>query len=453
MGLVCLPFLVGLGDAGENNPTVWPYGGASDPARVSQIPGALPYLNFGNIDFKDVKFDDQTHFSHADFQGKAYFRKSRFTIGADFLSASFQKRADFRGAQFCGPATFSATQFHGIAGFSFARFDRRADFIGSRFKDKAVFERAVFAGRAFFEGAVFDGLANFEETIFQQVADFEQAEFTGEANYRKAMFKGTTVDFSGVKLQSGIDLRLANLDSVSTIYLEGISFPDGEFRVYWHQLRGKEHLRIKLRHLPESPGEHFTRIEILYEQLRDNFIAQRDNASADEVMYELGWQREEILKEWWWSGYGFLFGYGYKPWRFITFVVCPIVLIFAGIWYLRYYEVVLRVVDPSVSITSPAISLKTTRIGLMVYDHSSGLHLISDRISRYWHVLHFSTSVLLGMRFNKEWNKQAPPDLLGKRTFLYVVTFEWLLGIALYVTFAVLAKGHRLAYVKGLLGF
>ena len=38
-------------------------------------------------------------------------------------------------------------------------------------------------------------------------------------------------------------------------------------------------------------------------------------------------------------------------------------------------------------------------------------------------------------------------------SFIYVVTFEWLLGIGLIITLAVLAKGVRLSFIKDLLGF
>ena len=60
---------------------------------------------------------------------------------------------------------------------------------------------------------------------------------------------------------------------------------------YWPQFQGKERLRIKIRDSifePFTKNEHYTRIKIIYDRLRDNFLAQDDNASADAVMYELG---------------------------------------------------------------------------------------------------------------------------------------------------------------------
>ena len=65
-------------------------------------------------------------------------------------------------------------------------------------------------------------------------------------------------------------------------------------------------------------------------------------------------------------------------------------------------------------------------------------------ISRGWHAVYFSASVLLGLRFKKDWIRTSPGHALGIRYFVYLVTFEWALGIGLYVLFAVLAKGHGL---------
>ncbi len=46
----------------------------------------------------------------------------------------------------------------------------------------------------------------------------------------------------------------------------------------------------------------------------------------------------------------------------------------------------------------------------------------------------------------KEWIKKKD------RAFLWWVTTEWLIGIGLYILFAVLVKSNEFSYVKGLLG-
>ena len=74
-------------------------------------------------------------------------------------------------------------------------------------------------------------------------------------------------------------------------------------------------------------------------------------------------------------------------------------------------------------------------------------------LTRYWHSLFFSTSVLLGIRFKKDWIKVFPEDMLGSKSYIRLVTFEWTLGIMLFVVFALLVKGIRFSFIKDLLGF
>jgi len=61
--------------------------------------------------------------------------------------------------------------------------------------------------------------------------------------------------------------------------------------------------------------------------------------------------------------------------------------------------------------------------------------------------------VLLGIRFKKEWFDLGHREAPGHRTFLGVVSLEWLLGIGLIITFALLVKGARFGFVRDLLGF
>ena len=77
------------------------------------------------------------------------------------------------------------------------------------------------------------------------------------------------------------------------------------------------------------------------------------------------------------------------------------------------------------------------------YDHSKSATGV-DRLSRYWHVVFFSASVLLGIRIKKEWIQVIPPTSRpGQSSFIKMLTLEWLLGIALYLVFALLVKGSR----------
>lgn len=162
--------------------------------------------------------------------------------------------------------------------------------------------------------------------------------------------------------------------------------------------------------------------------------------------------------------------WGYQPWRFLIFVVLPLILVFACIWYWFYYEIVMGVVDNRIDqkyasrndkphFSQREIHLFGSKKGLFppiefkVYDHpTSSFGTVS--LLRYWHVTFFSASVLLGIRIKKEWIQIIPPtSRLGQKSFIIMMSIEWLLGIGLYVAFAVLVKGSRFEFIKGLLGF
>ena len=128
-----------------------------------------------------------------------------------------------------------------------------------------------------------------------------------------------------------------------------------------------------------------------------------------------------------WKMYGFFFGWGYQPWRFLLFVVLPITIIFALVWYFVYYDVLQN------AIFKRDIS---TSLGPQQ----------GSKLLKGWHAIFFSFSVLLGIRFKKEW-------LIKHQNYLFWVTFQWGLGIGLFVTFAILVKGARFGFIRDLLGF
>jgi len=145
-------------------------------------------------------------------------------------------------------------------------------------------------------------------------------------------------------------------------------------------------------------------------------------------------------------------------------------IIFAVVWYWFYYGILVKIVNEKIDERKfpgshykfdfkykekyLSISKKNSFPGvkLKIYDHSKSPKEL-NRLSRYWHVLFFSASVLLGIRFKREWIEIGSPLALGQQSFIYLVTAEWLLGIGLYVTFALLVKGARFEFIKGLLGF
>jgi hypothetical protein len=507
---ICLLFLlIDISIAQERNTTEYPYGGDNSLERQTfkkaNFRGARfdsdakfwsatfkDSANFGHAtfngvagfggatfnsfaNFKDATFDSTVIFTNAKFDNYVKFYKTKFDGDVSFIEAKFDGTAEFDNtnfdvdaiftdAKFDGTAEFYNATFYGTADFKSAAFDSTANFEYATFNDYAEFFKATFNSDADFRFSTFNADANFEDATFDSLADFGRSTFNADAIFQKAVLKGE-VDFHKTTFRKEIDFRQSNFDSVTVIYLEDIKFPEGELIFYWEQFKGKDSLRIKLTSPPadSKKDEHYTRIEIIYHKLRDNFIAQGDKSSADDVMYELDWQRDEILDEFDQHLYGIFFGYGYQPWRFLLFVVLPLIIIFAGVWYWFYYAILVFINPALFSKKSQDGNLKQKdkyllktknikSIKLQITDFSYVLNNM-NRLTRYWHALFFSTSVLLGIRFKKEWTKELPDNILGRKSFIYFVTFEWALGIILFVVFALLVKGIRFSFIKDLLGF
>lgn len=490
-----------------------------------------------DADFTEARFADFVDFGSGQFGGNASFRLALFVRGVSFNNqVSFASIADFTGAHFGSRTFFAKVNFGGNTFFGGAKFDADADFEGAQCDSNMYFsfyddDRVSFSGNASFRNANFRSNAFFPEVHFGGVADFRGARFDKDADFHGAVwdssldfssarfgdyfsirestlkrrpefeatvFKGR-VDLGATRFTEGVDLRRANLDSVSTVYFDDHTYyPDGKLQVRWDQIKGRLHLLVvdtihwgpalsgdsvsvlesrrweKMSHSEKE--EQYRRLEISYHKLRDNYLAQRDNESADYVMYELSGHRTDMLNEFLWQCYGWFFGWGYQPWRFLLLIVLPLVVAFAVVWYWFYYEQVLRVVDEKVEQKINPNGLFRVNLGereirlfrfprihipgvrLRLYNHTNqpraGNQPYLGRLTRYWHVIFFSASVLLGIRFKKEWiyvNDQI--GKLGHKSFVRIVTFEWLLGIGLYIVFALLVKGSRFEFIKALLGF
>ena len=481
------------------NPTEWPYGGEPDSSRRTLSMSHAPVTIKKKADFWRAQFASKADFWAAQFSNKAYFWKAQFFKEAVFRSAQFSNVADFSKTQFSKDADFSETQFSKDADFSETQLINKANFRQAQFSNKADFSQAQLSKEADFWRAQFSNVADFSKTQFSKDADFSESQFSNVANFENSVFD-TTLNIARTRFEKGVDLRRTNFIKAEVLYDHHTFFPPGTLKVYWSQLEGhlsfqdrscpnyKEWESAKVQvakldslqqHLPDTliakrdsigielnkakadfdslttlfNKERYDLTEIFYHRLRDNYLSQNDRASADAVMFELASKRSEYLKEPLWGLYGLFMGWGYKPLRFVISVFLLIVIPFAILWYIRFYHRVLPIftelnTTQKTQIRNKPLLKKTilTYIHFHIFNH----HIVSGFVNlpaRILHVLHFSTAVLLSIRIKKEWINMAD------RAFLSWVIAEWVLGIALYITFAVLVKSYEFGYVKGLLGF
>ena len=244
----------------------------------------------------------------------------------------------------------------------------------------------------------------------------------------RAIFKGK-IRLQNATFRHGVDFRTSDFNLVSQIDLENCYFPEGRLYIYWDQIKMRDDFRITVDTLVgETREDHYNRLSIIYNRLKENFLVQGDKSSADAVMYELGYRRDTISTEILWKCYGWFFGYGYQPWRFLLYIVFPGIFVFASLWYYHYFEALQNVIFKENIEAAKVIQTEVSEF---------------DKI---WYSVLFSFSVLLSIRFRREW-------VVHYRQFLYWVTFEWILGIGLYIIFALLIRSSRFDYIKGFLGF
>lgn len=429
----------------------WPYGGTSDVLR-----------NRIHMDRAPLNFKRDMTYSFSTFSEKA-----------DFIYSIFFRNIQFQKTIFKQDVYFINSMFGGKTIYNNSTFCKKAYFNNAIFKEDTKFNGSVFLGNVDFSGATFSGSTDFSNIQFGSV-NFENTVFLKEVN------------FAGVFFENGVDLRRSDLIKTKIFIDHHTNFPCEKLLVYWSQLKGhlavndnscpsfieREKIKNTIKKLnliqhyfPERlvvkndsittkliknkscfdslsiklNRERYELTEIFYNRLRDNYLAQNEKLSADEVMYELASKRQEYLGEFWWRLYGWCFGWGYKPMRFALMVFLGPILLFAVLWYRKYYHRVLLIVDHSLSEEKKSMLRNSTE--------RSGAFKDTILFARWLHVLYFSAFVLLSIRFEKEWIEK------NDRAFLYWVFSEWCVGLILYVVFFTFVKSHDFGYVKGLLGF
>lgn len=434
-------------------------------------------------------FSKEAYFTHSQFLQEATFIYSHFSKDAIFIDSQFLNTANFASVHFSQQAIFGGSQFSQVAYFRNSHFSKKAYFGHSKFSDKANFSRSQFLDNADFRGSEFSVDAEFGESEFLGMVDFGESEFLGMADFKYSHFsKATDLEESiflgkidlentsfdgnliiaGTRFEKGLDLRRTNLGKAKIFFDHHTFFPPGTLYVNWSQLKKNLHIAatscpsygyiqffedaditaFSLKEPSDSLSQAFDKerydlTEIFYHRLRDNYLAQSDRSSADAVMYELASKRSEFLQEPLWVLYGWFMGWGYKPLRFVLMVFLIVIPFFAFIWYNFFYHRVAPIIGSSLSKKQKRQLEDTSR--LKPYDHRLAEYEVNG-LARLWHVVYFSTSVLLSIRFKKEWIEQ------DDRAFLTWVTIEWALGIGLYVLFVVLVRSYQFGYLKGLFG-
>jgi hypothetical protein len=411
-----------------------------DSARVS-----APWKSA--VVFRDLRFEQPVSF--AGFESNAWFitvefESVRFTgeFGGEtnFFYSKFHEPAKFMDVHFRGPFSCGATIFEKPPSFARVEFHDKADFNFTNrtespivtqleFDHTRAHREIAFNGRSIwdlrFASSTFNGplvLIDAELRNFRS----HQSWFDVEPVLNGTQFIGE-MSFAGTTFKEGLDLRFADLSKATSISFEKIRSNPAEFFVDWSQIqrRGKHRLDVE-RGPEEKPDKWFPRLAAMYQIVANAYNAQHNGADAERALNELEVRRQETFGGFWHGAYGVLLGFGFQPWR-VIFLVIPLILIFVAL-YVPYREVIASILDADI------------KKGTTTQDQVTG-------VARGFHLLFFSSAVLLGIRFKSEWIQPS------NTPFMVLVAIEWIFGIVLYVTFFALVKTSGFTYVKGLLGF
>ena len=146
--------------------------------------------------------------------------------------------------------------------------------------------------------------------------------------------------------------------------------------------------------------------------------------------------------------YGITFGWGYKPMRFM-FTCLSIALVFLLIFYWFFYHRIAILLDKKLTnedIMILCMGAEAKKIlYFKCYNHLKYSKKIFNFLMRLCHVAYFSISVLVSLRFKKEWITKED------NLFFYWVIAEWFIGIVLYIVFVYNVQSGQFDNIRDLL--
>jgi hypothetical protein len=311
---------------------------------------------------------------------------------------TIQGTSSFKGISWSGNRAYNAKQ-RGTPGDVLQ--DPALTLVRMKYDSSVTFENAD----------LLDGLS-LEKSSFSQLPILENSKINGDLNLNSCNF------------QNGIDLRFLWWCRLRRISISNTRYPAGSVHASWDSLLATLDTPSQLL-ASDTADFELRHIEAMYTVLRDNYLIQNDKRSADQVMYHIAVMDAHYKPSLWKTLYNMFLGFGYKPWRWILYIIFPLMACGAAVLW-RYYGHVNEIV----------------RFGAMRTDM-----LPRQRLAlRIVKCLYFSGSVMLGIRFRRMWISDDCP------AFTYTVIILWLVGTASIIAMAALTKVAEFQVVKGLIG-
>lgn len=379
-----------------------------------------------------------------------------------FSLGSFDEQFHLIDNHFSQDLTFRSIRFNNaIVDSIYIRFETYMRVIGNTFDGNLILEDSDINSTIYFSDNELNRYTKIKNTTFSKYTSFSDSKFRGNTSFRNSRFKTMpefnridfydTLDLYSTYFENGVDLRRCNFDSTKKLILEKTDYPNGRLMIEWDQIKAREEFSISLDTTRSNSKDKYKRLVQVYEKLKYNYLEQGDKNSADNVSYELEQRKQELFRGFWQTIYGWTFGYGYEPLRYLVLVFL-IMIFFAYKLYKKHYVTVFEIMDKGSEKEKPTIEKKNNLLGLPdYYQNFSG---INDEkkweklpiLTVLWHNIFMSTSLLIGLRFKREWIHKYD------KKFLRFASFEWILGIVVYFIFIIFVKGQRFEFLKGIFG-
>lgn len=167
----------------------------------------------GHVDFKRSLFAQDVAFTDSQFQGGAQFNQAIFRGPSGFHMTNFERGVDFANVGFHADTTFSQTRFGGESRFTGALFEGPSSFQYAHADRELRFDQAVFTSTLSMPRARWDGGISFEGSHLD--VDLFDASYTKFEERLQISLSAVRVDFTGARLSSGGQLRLAGGSAIS----------------------------------------------------------------------------------------------------------------------------------------------------------------------------------------------------------------------------------------------
>jgi hypothetical protein len=382
------------------------------------------------------------------FTSDIAFTNAILNNDSGILFANSNAALTFVQCSFYGKLTFEGLVFNKIVSFNYCLFKENIEVQNNVFNDAVKFNSCIIKKHLNTSGNVFKDLYFINDsldvllaerdsvirTLYMRSNVINRMRLAGNYyccnNVLSANQFVRTIAIISCTFTRELDLRKDNFSSVFRLCLYDFDYPIGALNIDWKLIFGREKpLITTVTNISHKEAQ--IQFKELYDKLYRNLKEQEEEDFYNDCKYEARLQQylyeDNKPEQFYGALYDTFFGFGYKPLRFMMCIVLPGIAI-ASICFLVFRSIVVSIV-------------------------SEDKHRNDDLnwISKTAHAVFFASWVLFSVRFDNSWFRKD--QSIKERLFFISVVLVWILGIVMYIGFAVYVKNDNFTFIRGIFGF